>query len=158
MSRLFYPNPPQPPFKEKPRLPKRTGLRVGQSETLEVSGLTISPNPERCIWFRALPDLCLGIVSERLERLIPLGLSPSLGYWKPRHVRGFLCSRTVVHRPVAKSAPRCRMQPQRDLARAVAFLLDGVGQTAFRDHALRAVGDHHRRKKAIRARLGQFYQ
>src|SRR6516165_3770345 len=52
-------------LKEKPRLPKKTGPRVGQSETLEVSGLTISPNPDRCIWFRALPDLCSGIESGR---------------------------------------------------------------------------------------------
>ena len=45
----------------------------------------------RCIWFRALPDLCVGIVSERLERLrCPSRLPPLLGYWKPRHVRGFL--------------------------------------------------------------------
>jgi hypothetical protein len=44
---------------------------------------------------RALPDLCVGILSERLERLSsPLGFL--LGYWKPRHVRGFFCCRTVV--------------------------------------------------------------
>jgi hypothetical protein len=49
-------------LKEKPR---RTGLELGKRETLEVSGLTISRNPERCIWFHALPDLCVGIVSER---------------------------------------------------------------------------------------------
>jgi len=55
-----------PCLKEKPRLPKKTGPELEQRETLEVSGLTISPNPARCIWFRALPDLCLGIVSGRL--------------------------------------------------------------------------------------------
>src|SRR5262249_44460792 len=40
MSVFFHPGPPWPQFKEKPRLPKRTGLQVGQSETLAVSGLT----------------------------------------------------------------------------------------------------------------------
>jgi len=42
-----------PQIKGKPRLPKRTGLEVDQRETIAVSGLTIGPNPERCIWFRA---------------------------------------------------------------------------------------------------------
>src|SRR6516165_6640032 len=37
---FFQPSPPLPQFKEKPRLPKRTGLQVGQRETLAVSGLT----------------------------------------------------------------------------------------------------------------------
>jgi hypothetical protein len=41
----------------KPRLAKKTGASVGQREALEVSGLTISPNRARCIWFRALPVL-----------------------------------------------------------------------------------------------------
>jgi len=46
-----------------------------------------------------------------------------------------------------QSALRGQVQPQRDLPCAVAFLLDGVGQLAFRDHALRAVGVIIRRKK-----------
>ena len=40
MSVFFQPSPPLPQFKEKPRLPKRTGLQVGQSEPLAISGLT----------------------------------------------------------------------------------------------------------------------
>jgi hypothetical protein len=42
-------------------------MGLGQHETLEVSGLIVSPNPERCTWFRALPDLCVEIVLRRLE-------------------------------------------------------------------------------------------
>src|SRR5262249_6962629 len=40
MSVFFQPSPPLPQFNENPPLPKRTGLQVGQSETLAVSGLT----------------------------------------------------------------------------------------------------------------------
>jgi hypothetical protein len=41
------------------------------------------------IAIRALPELCAGIVSRRLETQVPLGFSLWLDNSKPRHVRGF---------------------------------------------------------------------
>ena len=41
------------------------------------------------IAIRALPELCGGIVSRRLETQVPLGFSLWLDNSKPRHVRGF---------------------------------------------------------------------
>lgn len=74
---------------------------------------------------RAGASLTGGLDHKRNSRLPPL-----LGYWKPRHVRGFFCSRTVVRRPFATSALRGRMQPERDRARVVALLNEGASAEA----------------------------
>jgi hypothetical protein len=61
------------------------------------------PPGARAYAIRALPDLCLGVVSERLEthssRLSPLG------YSKPRHVRGFFhsCRQLLANAAIAAS-------------------------------------------------------
>ena len=108
-------------LKEKPRLLEWTGLELDSVKPLKSPVSPSAPIPN--VAFGSTPCLICGLgyfgVLERLRR--PSRLPPLLGYWKPRHVRGFLCSRTVVCRPFATSALRGRVQPQRDLARAVAF-------------------------------------
>ena len=58
----------------------------------------------RAYAIRALPDLCLGIVSERLLETHSSRLSP-LGYSKSRHVRGFFhsCRQLLANAAIAAS-------------------------------------------------------
>jgi hypothetical protein len=75
---------------------------------------------------RALPGLCGGIVSERLETSFPLGHSPVRDYLKPRHARGFsLLSPPTLGERRHRGLARRRVAVRRH---AVLMLPEGVGQ------------------------------
>ena len=76
-----------PCVKKSPGFLKKLGPELDSMRPLNSPVSPLVPNRASCIWFRAFPNLCRGIVSERLGHLDPWIWSTP---WKPRHVRGFL--------------------------------------------------------------------
>jgi hypothetical protein len=120
-----------PCVKKSPGFLKKLGPELDSMRPLNSPVSPLVPNRASCIWFRAFPNLCRGIVSERLGHLDPWtlfflvnslkapGSSQGLSLlFVDRRVPNQAVSAALVSCHDAPSEPRCGKPPARRLAPA----------------------------------------